>query len=381
MPVAYIIALHVFTMTNVHATRTLLTLYAINLGAEPIIIGLLAAAFGLIPILFSWVSGRLADRFGSRWIMLFGIAVCAIGMLLPAFIPSVTVIIIAGVLSGTSTTFCTVSLQTLVGLLSKQETRARNYANFSLAGAVTNFLGPMIAGFSIDLAGYHNTCLLMVGIALIPLLMLLLKGQGLPAGSGHAAPAGSLRETLAVPGVWRALAASAIGQTGGDLLQFYMPVHAHAAGLSASMIGIVLAAFAAAQFVARLALAPLVARSNEETVLAYGFAVGAVAFVLAPMTGTAATIGMVSFLLGLGLGCARPISMMLMFAHSTGGRSGEAMGLRLTAENLTRLAAPLLFGMVASTAGLAVAFWLNAVMLGSGGAYMRHGSTTRRSRP
>ena len=149
MPVAYIIALHVFTMTNVHATRTLLTLYAINLGAEPIIIGLLAAAFGLIPILFSWVSGRLADRFGSRWIMLFGIAVCAIGMLLPAFIPSVTVIIIAGVLSGTSTTFCTVSLQTLVGLLSKQETRARNYANFSLAGAVTNFLGPMIAGFLI----------------------------------------------------------------------------------------------------------------------------------------------------------------------------------------------------------------------------------------
>ena len=83
------------------------------------------------------------------------------------------------------------------------------------------------------------------------------------------------------------------------------------------------------------------------------------------------TIGLVSFLMGLGLGGTRPISMMLMFAHSPPGRTGEAMGLRLTAENLTRLVAPFLFGVIASAAGLAAVFWLNALMLGAGAMFMR----------
>jgi predicted MFS family arabinose efflux permease len=111
--------------------------------------------------------------------------------------------------------------------------------------------------------------------------------------------------------------------------------------------------------------------SNEETVLAYGFGLGALAFVLVPWCGSAVTIGLVSFLMGLGLGCTRPISMMLMFAYSPQGRTGEAMGLRLTAENLTRLVAPFLFGVVASAAGLSAVFWISAVMLGAGGMFMR----------
>jgi len=34
------------------------------------------------------------------------------------------------------------------------EQRARNFSNFSLIGAVTSFVGPLIAGLSIDHLGY-----------------------------------------------------------------------------------------------------------------------------------------------------------------------------------------------------------------------------------
>jgi uncharacterized protein (DUF2062 family) len=60
-----------------------------------------------------------------------------------------------------------------------------------------------------------------------------------------------------------------------------------------------------------------------------------------------------------------------MFSQSTEGRSGEALGLRLTGDNLTRLIDPVLFGMLASAAGLAAVFWLNAAMLGSGSLLAR----------
>lgn len=118
MSVRFVIALALFNMTSVRAARVVLTLYAIKLGAQPIEIGMLAAAFSVIPILFSWQSGRLADRFGSRWLLLFGIAGSAGGVLLPYFMPSLATIYIAGALSGLSMTLCNVSLQNLVGLLS-----------------------------------------------------------------------------------------------------------------------------------------------------------------------------------------------------------------------------------------------------------------------
>lgn len=38
----------------------------------------------------------------------------------------------------------------------------------------------------------------------------------------------------------------------------------------------------------------------------------------------------VSFVLGLGLGCGAPLSLVLAYNRSPAGRSGEAMGLRQT---------------------------------------------------
>ena len=376
MPVNFVIVLMLFNMAGVTAARVLLTLYAIKLGAQPVDIGILGAAFGVIPILFSWQSGRLADRFGSRWLMLFGFTGSASGLLLPYFMPSLAAIYVAGLLNGLALTFCNVSMQNLVGILSTPEKRAKNFSNFSLAGASGSFAGPLIAGFFIDYLGYVNACLYVVALAMVPSAMLVLRGGMLPRGSGQAAPSSSLRHLLAMPGVWQALIVSGISQFAADLFQVYMPVYAHAAGLSPSATGIVLAAYAAAAFFVRIWLPRLIARSNEETVLAYALGIGAFAYLLVPFFGSAGTITLTSFVLGLGLGCTRPIAMSLMFMHSPQGRSGEAMGLRLVAENATRVVGPVVFGLIASAAGLSAVFWISALMLGSGSMFLRRGAAS-----
>ena len=379
MSISFVITLAMFNMTGVRAARVLLTLYAIKLGAEPLDVGMLAAAFSVVPVLFSWQSGRLSDRFGSRWLLMFGIAGSAGGMLLPYFIPSLATIYIAGALSGLSMTFCNVSLQNLVGQLSAPHKRAQNFSNYTLSGAFSSFVGPLVAGFSIDHSGYAHACLYVIAIALVPISMLVLRGGALPGGSRTAAPSGGLRHLLDAPGVWWALAASSVAQIGADLFQFYMPVYGHDIGLSASAIGIVLAAYSAAAFVVRLVLPRLIARSSEDKMLAFAFGLGAFAFVLVPFCTSAAILALIAFMFGLGMGCTAPITIMMMFTSSAQGRSGEAMGLRLTADNLTRLIGPVLFGMIAAVAGLAAVFWLNALLLGSGSVFARRGAAGRRS--
>jgi MFS family permease len=378
MSVHYLVALGLFNMASVRAGRVLLTLYALKLGAEPAAIGLLAASFSIIPLLFSWVSGRWSDRFGSRWLLMIGVVGSSSGMLLPYFMPSLTAIFIAGALSGLSMTFCNVSLQNLVGLLSAPELRAKNFSNYTVAGSMAAFIGPLIAGFSIDHTGYDSACLIVVALAVVPFSMLVLRGARLPRGSREDKPTGNLWHALMTPAVWPVLAASSMGQVATDFFQFYMPVYAHDAGLSPSAIGIVLAGYSAATFVARIFLPGLVRRWGEQSVLVYAFLLSAAALVVVPFLAHPAPLTLVSFTVGLGMGCTAPVTMMLMFARSAEGRSGEAMGLRLTADNLTRLVGPLLFGLMAGATGLAAVFWLNAVILGSGGLFARRRSARSR---
>ena len=374
MSVRFVIALALFNMTSVRAGRVLITLYALTLGATPLQIGMLAASFGIVPVLFSWASGRWTDRFGARWLVLTGVTGAACGMLLPWLAPSLPSIYIAGVLSGLSMTFSNVSLQNLVGLMSTPDNRHRNYSNYTIAGSVCAFVGPLIAGFSIDTIGHSHGCLVVIALALVPISMLVFRGSALPRGSREVRPAANLWNALSAPGVWPVLILGAVAQVGGDLFQFYMPVYAHDAGIPASLIGIVLASYSAATFVARIVLARVLTRSNEERVLAYAFLLSASAFALVPFFQAPVFLAMTSFLFGLGMGCSAPITLTLMFSRSAEGRSGEAMGMRQTVDNLTRMASPALFGAIASGAGLAAVFWLGAATLGSGGLFARRRS-------
>ncbi len=373
LSVRFVIALALFNMTSVRAGRVLLTLYAIKLGGGPLAVGMLAATFSVIPVLFSWMGGRWADRFGARWLLFLGVGGSSSGMLLPFFWPSLTTVFLAGLLSGLSMTFCNVSLQNLVGQMSRPEQRSKNFSNYTLAGSISSFVGPMIAGFAIDHLGYHFSCLTVLALAAIPLSLLAIHGGALPRGTGKSEHGGTLWHLIATPGVARVLIASSIAQVANDLFQFYMPVYAHDAGLSPSAIGVVLAMYAAASFVVRFVLPKIIAASSEHKVLTAAFVIAGTAFLLVPFVKGGVLLGVMSFMIGLGMGCTSPITMMMMYANSPPGRSGEAMGLRLTADNLTRLFGPVLFGMMAASAGLASVFWLNAVMLGSGGLFARTG--------
>ncbi len=371
MSIQYVYALTLFSMTAVRAGRVLLALYALHLGAQPLAVGVLAATFSVFPMLLSLPAGRFADRFGSRWPLIIGAVGGACGMLAPYLVPRMPALFVAAAMNGFAFTFFNVALQNLVGLLSAPDERARNYSNFSLALAVASFVGPLMVGFSIDHSGYGYACLYVVAVSLVPVSLLALTRVAVPRAKSASARTGSIREALARPGVWRVLATSSLVVTGIDMYQFYLPIYAYSIDLSASVIGSVLATFSAAAFVVRLIMPRLLKTWSEETLLAYSFYLGAASLMLVPLFKSALVLALVSFLFGAGMGCCQPITMMLTFSRSAEGRSGEALGLRLTVNHLTRVIGPVVFGSIGSAFGLFAVFWGNAALLGSGGIVSR----------
>jgi cyanate permease len=165
----------------------------------------------------------------------------------------------------------------------------------------------------------------------------------------------------------RTLITSAIILTGTDLFQFYMPIYGHNAGLSASSIGMVLGTFAVASFVVRLVMPSLVKRHSADTVLLWSLYIGAVAYLMFPMFNSVVLLAAVAFVLGIGMGCSQPVSLMLIYDRAPAGRSGEALGLRLTVNNFMHIAVPMIFGTLGSALGVAPVFWANAGILAAGG--------------
>ncbi len=361
-------ALALSIITIVQAGRVLLTLYALKLGAQPFAVGILAATFSLLPMLFSWQVGKFSDRFGSRWLLMVGTVGGAFGMLLPYSISGLPAIYIAGVMNGLLFAFSGVCLQNLVGLLSNTETSAKNFSNYSMLISLTGFIGPLLAGFSVDHSGHAIACLYLVLLSLAPAALLLVWGGTLPTGSRAAHRAGSVRDMMAESGLWRVLATSSLVVTGIDLFQVYVPIYGNEVGLSASAIGVILAMFSIAAFVVRMALPYLIARISEERTLAYSFFIGAASFFLMPFFQSAVVLSLIAFVFGLGMGCGQPITLMMTFSNALEGRSGEAMGLRVTVNHMTRVVVPILFGSIGSAFGLFPVFWSNALLLVSGGA-------------
>jgi MFS family permease len=107
---------------------------------------------------------------------------------------------------------------------------------------------------------------------------------------------------------------------------------------------------------------------GEIGVLTASLLMAGATFMLVPLVSHALLLALVAFLLGIGLGCAQPLTIILTYNHAPKGRSGEALGMRLTVNKLTQILVPLVFGAMGSAFGLIPVFWANGLFLLGGGA-------------
>ncbi len=110
--------------------------------------GLLTAVYTLSPFLFAPMWGRLADRFGPRGVLLFGLFGFAVTMLIFSFVESLTAIYAERFLSGIFAAAVTPVAAAAIGNVSATEQlRVRRFAFVSIAGITGFLLGPMLGVF------------------------------------------------------------------------------------------------------------------------------------------------------------------------------------------------------------------------------------------
>ena len=370
-PIYVLTIIVVLVHTSFGGSRILLSLYALSLGGTPFIIGLLISVYALTPMFVSVKAGRIADRIGHRVPMLYGGIGLAIALIIPVIWHGLAALFISAAIAGASFSIFNVAAQALAGVMSSLDRRAFNFSTLSMGYSIASLVGPLVVGYAVDHAGPLWAYAILSAVLLAPIGALTSKRRVPSAASGSTGEGGkrSVMDLLRNRGLLAIFAASGACVTGWDLFTFFMPIYGTRIGLSATMIGTIISAFGVATLVVRIFIPQLTRRYGDNTVLAWAMALGAVAFGSLPFFENPAFLMAAAFLMGLGLGCGQPLTMMICYARSPTGRAGEANGIRQMANNLTHMVVPLVFGALGSVFGMGPVFWANSVIL-LGGAFL-----------
>lgn len=369
MTLGLAILLTVLTHVAFVGSRVTVALYGIHLGATPLTVGVLMSLYAFLPMLLAVTVGRMIDRIGPLKPMLYSSAALVAAVALPGLWPGLAALHLAAMLIGTSFLFYHVALNNVIGQLGTPPDRAVHFSWFALGFSISGFCGPLLAGFAIDGVGHRAAFLMLAAFPTLATLVLYGRRHLLPgaAGAQHLGGERRIGDLLRDPRLRSAFIASAVLAMGWDLYTFVMPVYGSSIRLSASTIGIIMGTFAAATFVVRLAMPAVSRRLKEWPMVIAAMAIAGVSYALFPLAQSVPLLMALSFLLGLGLGCAQPFIMSLLYAASPPGRQGEVIGVRTTMLNGSHTLLPLGMGALGAALGMGPVFWSMAAFLFAGG--------------
>jgi MFS family permease len=357
-------------------------LMALRAGYSPAAVGLLLALFALSQVFLALPAGRFTDRHGMRKPVRLAVVTAVVGNALAAAWPVFPVLCLAALMTGAASGLTVIALQRHVGRMAQGASELRQVFSWLAIGpSISNFLGPFLSGLLIDASGFRAAYLML---ALIPLLAWFavegvtehkrLEGE-------DTRRAGSSWDLLRDRRFRDLMLINWMLSSCWDVHTFLVPVIGHERGLSATVIGSILGAFAIAATAIRVVMPWLSEHLKEGKVIGGAMAATAMLFGLYPLMETAWLMGALSVLLGLALGSVQPMIMSTLHQITPHHRHGQALGLRSMAINGSSVVMPLMFGSAGVVIGTAGVFWLvgGAVGLGSRLAWrMSGGAETHR---
>ena len=371
-PLYLAIALSTLDHVFFSGARLGVLLYAAQLTASPMLVGLTSALFTIPSVFTSVGMGRWSDRVGARKPMQIGSAVMLAGGAIAFFWRDLIGLCVASAVIGSGFNLFFIAHQRLIGQYGKPEDRVTNFSLLSLGYSISGFIGPLLAGFAIDAIGHAASLLALSFVTVIPIAVIALDKLEFPSDRLRApAPAqkgAGMLSLLSEPAMRRLYGMSTLAQGTWSIVIFLVPVYGTQIGLSASRIGLLMGSFSLATVAVRMFLPFLSRRLTPWQLLIVSLAAAASAFIGIPLVTQMQPLAAVVFWLGLGLGIAGPMSQALLYEVAPAERVGEALGLRVLMMNTSHSAVPLLTGAMGTAVGVGPVFWVLAATL-LGGCY------------
>jgi MFS family permease len=354
----------------VYVARPMTSYRLLGLGAGPRAVGLVAAAFALVPLFLAIPLGRFADRRGGP-LLGAGCAVQTVACLLLAASRTPVALAVASAVLGLGHLALALGVQEVIARESADDRHDAHFGLFAAGVSLGQLAGPLIGGLVLADGGGSRVVatgramLVAAAVAAVATACAVVADRSRGATSSRVGGGrrGSVRAIVATPGVPAGIFASIAVLSAADIFTAYMPVLGEQRGIGPGAVGVLLAVRAAASMASRVGVGTIVARVGRARLIAASAAAAAVAFAAVTLTSDVVALGVLSAVAGLALGFGQPLSMTLVVQLVPVHARATALAVRLTGNRVGQAAAPAAAGLVAGSAGVASVFWLLSALL------------------
>ncbi len=365
----------------VYLVRPTTSYRLLGLGHGATAVGLVAAAFALVPLFLAIPLGRRADRRHGGRLLLAGCAVQVGGCLLLAAGRSTYALAGASAVVGVGHLALALGSQAVVARESDDERHDQHFALLTAGVSMGQLAGPLLGGLLLGqrsgtalITATTRAMLVAAAIAgLATLFAFVAERDRVDGGeSDETRTAGNVAAIIGTRGVPAGIFASVAVLSAADVFTAYMPVLGEQRNIGPVAIGVLLAIRAGASLASRVGIGVLVRRFGRSRLIAASAGAAAAAMVALTFTHDLVLLGVLCAVVGAGLGFGQPLSMTIVVQLVPEYARATALAVRLTGNRIGQVAAPAAAGLVAGSAGARSVFWLmSGVLVASGAAVHR----------
>jgi len=352
----------------------LLPYYATDFGAGATMVGILISAFSIAQLIVAPTWGRFSDRYGRRPAILAGLLLTAVAYALFAFAGSIVALLVSRLIQGTGGGTIGV-VQAYVADASRPKQRTKSLGWLSVVTSMGAVAGPAFGSAMISLGGRRAPGLAAAALSLLVAIFawrFLRESHELRQTTSQP-PASTLTSRAAILRVfteWREPAPRliwiytiAIGAFYGTIQTVPLLLSDRFAVTEANIGYFVMYLGGMGVLVRSLLLGRMVDRLGEARLSRLGIVILALGLA---STGLATGYPMLAVgftLMPLGTAFIFPCVTGLLSTVVASNERGLYMGVQHTFGGVSRVAFPILAGVLMDHAGIGVPFWLSAILV------------------
>lgn len=370
---ARVLAGVVLTQAALYLARPVTSYRALALGADARAVGLITAAFALVPLVVAVPLGRASDRWRPGYLLTGGIALGTLACALLGLAGTLAGLALASAVLGLGHLALTLAGQSLIARQSADARHDRDFGLYAAAASSGQLVGPALAGLALSTAGRSLEAATTLGFLVAAALMALAVptslgtdrlGRARRARDREAGRPLRAGELIGARGVPAGMLASLAMLATVDVLTAYLPVLGVQRGISPAVVGALLSLRAATSILSRVMIPWMIGRLGRVRLLAASAAGSALLTAALPLSSGTAVLAALLAAVGFVLGIGQPLTMSMVVHAVPESTRGTALAIRLTGNRFGQVATPAAAGMVAGAAGVSAAFWLLGGLLG-----------------
>jgi len=358
------------TVTGVGIVIPLLPIYARDMGASGLYIGLIFGSFSLSRTFFLPYFGRLSDKKGRKPFIVIGLFTYALISFAFILSHSVESLIVLRFIQGITSALILPVTQAYVGDITPEGREGFTMGVFNMSIFLGLSIGPLIGGWVHDRFNLQATFVSMGFLALIGFLFSLLllpptrSEQSLSRKNGLISWAQLLQDKELIGlCLFRFTYLACIG-----IILGFLPVYADSAfSLSSTSIGILVMLGIFVSGLMQIPMGFLADRVNRNLMIIIGGLITGIAIFLFEWAGGFWGLFFDNILFGLGGGISMPAIMALALIKGNNTKAmGSVMALMTMAHSMGMFAGSILAGLVMDIFQLRQAFFLGSLIMGFG---------------